>query len=62
MSSLLRKLEFGASSVEGNFDCFPTLSHFLTEINSTVAKDSYGAIVQHLRGLHSTLEIFSCNK
>lgn len=35
--------------------CFPTLSDFLTEINSTVDADIYGAIAQHLRGLHSTL-------
>lgn len=56
MSSLLRKLEFWASSVEEeNFDCFPTLSDFLTEINSTVDKDICSAIVQHLRGLRSTL-------
>lgn len=56
MSSLLRKLEFWASSVEEeNFDCFPTLSDFLTEINSTVHKDICSAIVQHLRGLRSTL-------
>lgn len=55
MSSLLTKLEFWASSVEENFDCFPTLCDFLTEINSTVSKDFCSAIVQHLRGLRSTL-------
>lgn len=56
MSSLLIKLEFGASSIEEeNFDCFPTLSDFLTEINSTGDKDICGTIVQHLRGLQTTL-------
>lgn len=35
--------------------CFPTLSDFLTEINSTVDTDIYGAIAQHLRGLLSIL-------
>lgn len=55
MSSLLRKLEFWPSSIGEGLGCFPTLSDFLTEINSTVNKDTCGAIVRHLRGLHCSL-------
>uniref|UniRef100_K7FY10 DUF4371 domain-containing protein n=1 Tax=Pelodiscus sinensis TaxID=13735 RepID=K7FY10_PELSI len=54
--SLLRKLEFCASSVEEkNFDCFPTLNDFWTETNSILSEDIHSDCVQHLSDLHSSL-------
>ncbi|XP_029768663.1 zinc finger BED domain-containing protein 5-like [Terrapene carolina triunguis] len=56
ISSLKKKLEFGASSVEqNNFDCFPTVHEFLTEINSTVHEEVSSTILQHLRDLQTSL-------
>uniref|UniRef100_A0A8C3HM34 Zinc finger BED domain-containing protein 5 n=1 Tax=Chrysemys picta bellii TaxID=8478 RepID=A0A8C3HM34_CHRPI len=58
--SLKKKLEFWASSVEqNNFDYFPTVHEFLTEINSTVHEEVSSTILQHLGDLQvSLLEYF----
>uniref|UniRef100_A0A452HAN9 Zinc finger BED-type containing 5 n=1 Tax=Gopherus agassizii TaxID=38772 RepID=A0A452HAN9_9SAUR len=54
--SLKNKWEFWASSVEqNNFDCFPTVHEFLTEINSTVHEEVSSTILQHLHDLQSSL-------
>jgi hypothetical protein len=48
-------LEFCKSSVEQeNFECFPTLHDFLTEINFA-ADEVSGTILQHLGDLRSSL-------
>ncbi|CAM4478460.1 unnamed protein product [Lepidochelys olivacea] len=56
ISSLKKKLEFWASSVEqNNFNCFPTLHEFLTEVHSTVHEEVSSTILQHLRDLQASL-------
>uniref|UniRef100_A0A8C0H0I0 Zinc finger BED domain-containing protein 5 n=1 Tax=Chelonoidis abingdonii TaxID=106734 RepID=A0A8C0H0I0_CHEAB len=53
---LKKKLEFWASSVEqNNFDCFPKVHEFLTEINSTVHEEASSTILQHLCDLQASL-------
>lgn len=62
--SLLRKLEFWASSVEERkLWLFPHSSDFLTEINSTVDKDILQCHCAAPKGFaFYSVKIFSCNK
>jgi hypothetical protein len=53
-------LEFWKFSVhQNNFECFPSVHDFVTEINFTVDEEVSGTILQHLRDLRSSLAQYS---
>ena len=53
-------LEFCKFSVQqNNFECFPSVRDFVTEINFTLDEEVSGTILQHLRDLRSSLAQYS---